>query len=278
MHPCLRHYFVASALLVVGCSRRHSETMPAGGAECVASSIDQVSGMLHTRIVYDYDTVGRIVRAEWKYHEIPFERRGAVKTFEYDGAGRVASESVDEDVDGNFETTTRYFYDAAGQVARTESMTFPSPAVRAAIFAYDGGRKTRTEWRRDGAPSIIETVAYAPDGRSRVTTRTDGRGGVESQGREELDDRGRVTRVFVIRPSGERLRQEKKYDAAGRLATEIDFDDAGVPVSNTTYHFDARGALQREEFAHGGAVTLRTEYTYRGAWKAARCGALPGAP
>jgi YD repeat-containing protein len=245
--------------------------MPPGGAECVASSTQTVSGDLLTRITYDYDASGRLVRAQWEYLEPDPEQRGAIRTFEYGDSGRLAQETLDEDLDGRPDEIARYLYDPAGRLQHRETTYPPAPTTTVSGFEYDdAGRRTRNIW----ANGSHQAATYSPDGRERTSVSTDAKGVVYAQAREELDEEGRALRLFRVSNKGETLVNERKYGVGGRLELATTFDGAGNVDSKTTYTYDPQGVLARSE-TRTPRSSLRTAYTYRGAWRGGWCGELP---
>jgi YD repeat-containing protein len=263
---------VVLLLGVTACSRRPTPSIPPGGAECVASSTQIAFDDLLTRITYDYDAAGRMVRAQWEYLEPDIERRGAIRTFEYDDAGRLARDTLDQDLDGRPDVIVSHHYDPAGRLESRETVYPPAPPRTETGFEYDdAGRRTRNVW----ANGSTESLSYAPDGRARTSVSKDVKGVVYAQAREELDERGHLLRAFRVNGGRETLVTEKTYGVGGRLETETTFDDGGKADRATTYEYDERGNLVGDQIAHGGRPSLHTSYTYRGAWRGGRCGELP---
>jgi hypothetical protein len=270
----------ACALAVSACSRSRTtsdDTIPPGGARCEARTYEVRTEALRTIEIYDYDAAGRLVRGEWQYPGLAIERHGMILTFEYDPAGRLATESKDEDADGKPETAERFTYDPSGRLAHIESVALPSTVTQSADLVYgESGRLTRTDWRRGGVVGPVETIAYSPDGTQRTTT-TAQAGEVFRRTREELDGSGHVLRVYDQpgAPENARLRLETHYDPAGHVDSEASFDKLGAIESTTTFRYDPRGALQGTDVSNRLGLTARTVYTYRGAWQSARCGEIP---
>lgn len=161
-------------------------------------------------------------------------RRGVVKTFEYDAEGR-ETKIIYHDL-----TEERTSYDPEGRVLSRRDRN-----GRETTYQYDLlGRQTRVTYA-DGA---FETTQY--DAAGRVRFETDARGFVTEH---RYDAAGR--KVKTIDPLSHETTYE--YDATGRLTAEIDANG-----HRTEYEYDGEGRQIRVVYP-GGAIEI-TNYDAAG--------------
>jgi hypothetical protein len=229
-----------------------------------------VNNELETVVIYDYDAAGRIIKAHWTYYEW-LEQPNTVINFSYDERSRLAQRATDEDGDGNIDVISRFDYRTPNLVIRSDVYP-PARDVRLTRYFYDDvGRRTRIEWWNGS----VEVTAYDRDGRERNRTSTDAKGSVYSRAREELDAKRRILRGFAFDAKNAvwKMYVENQYRTSGQLESEVK-----PPDSVKTYQYGSQGVLQSSESTFAGKKTLRTVYSYRGTWKAERCGEVPDFP
>jgi hypothetical protein len=266
-----------SFVLVGGCRRSTGAPLP-GGARCEERTVTVPEGLLHTVRLFDYDAEGRMVRAEWQYHEFVIEQLGAVRTYSYGTNGLLASESLDENLDGKPETVIEYRYDDRGRIVGAQSKSSGGASVATSDIGYDdAGRRVRQEWRHGGTVTSTQTVTYSSDGRerTRVSTPAGSRG---HSVREELDIHNDILKQHIREDSGERLALEVARDASNRVTSVTHFAADGAVESVSRYRYDPKGLLVGSALEVRGRPSLTSTVTYSGAWKAVQCGVLPGLP
>jgi RHS repeat-associated protein len=216
------------------------------------------------KIAYDYDLLGNLVKKDYQGklettayaydsagNRLAMADESGESTYGYDKAGRLISHTQ---ADGRSLT---YTYDDYGRMAR---VTYPDG--RSVSYTYDlADNITTVDDTRSG------TTAYTYDGEGRPLTcvRPDGTSTTYT-----YDAAGNVIKLLNRVGSALLSSFAYTYDALGRIATEVAFQEATdtdeKPVSYTrSYTYDAAGELAGyTEVSDGASSTTTYAYNLRG--------------
>ncbi len=189
------------------------------------------------RVVKRRDAEDRLVERQ-DFHEGKLAGR---KTWEYDDAGHLVDEAVDEDGQG-LKYYHRNEYDSQGREVRRDYGFYSEPG-----------------------PFRRWTTTYADDGRSAVRVRTriaDGR--EHSRQQLEYDSQARLTRRVALTSEGAvDGTAEWTYDDDGRVLTERTKIQTNPP-SLRQWRYDGEGqVLERtEDWGADGTADTRVVFTY----------------
>jgi RHS repeat-associated protein len=183
--------------------------------------------------------------------------RGAVRTYAYDSAGRLASEtdevgavtSYAYDSTGNLTSitdptgrSTVYTYDPLGRVT---SVAYPGVPQGMAhrYFYYNGAGQTWAQAKRHDAQTLV-FEGYVYDGAGRMT--------------QVVGPASNLSQLSLMIASGTNVVHSCSYDALGRMVGETWLD--GAAVART---YDARGNLLSEVNSAGPSRAQRWDYADR---------------
>lgn len=185
----------------------------------------------------------------------------------YDAAGQLVREETDPDV------VVRYAYDAAGRLleSRTDSCDVSSsPDCRWTIYTYDEQGNVVKRENRDMSPNAeVGCTYYSYGDAGEVLSSEYYRGCSDTllywSVSYEYDDNGRlVTEIHDDTQSSSKDHTVTyEYDAAGRLVSQQDeYTTAPDSGSSTVYEYDAAGYLSAERhFDAQGNATATVVYT-----------------
>ncbi|MDK3155098.1 hypothetical protein QPK87_00655 [Kamptonema cortianum] len=225
-------------------------------------------GQIHTIIdgrgttTFNYDSQGRLIAridpdgpylasgATIEYEYDVAENRTEVRTpsgvtrYEYDEQNRL-SKVIDPD-----NSETKYFYDAAGNLSRTE---LPNGVVE--TRSYDElNRLKLLQYQKDSATLQSFDYSLDPVGHRRVITEHNGR-----KVEYEYDDLYRLTKEIITDSVHGDRTISYSYDAVGNRLTKTDSVEG-----ETTYIYDDNDCLLKEELKQNGVIVGRVEYEYDG--------------
>lgn len=223
-----------------------------------------------------YDNGGRVVAVTDGY---------VTQLTGYNGKGEAYRSAVDLDRDGNIgeagsdritEVETGYGLIAGHQARWTRNFVYAvqGSAVRSLagevwrsldgsrVWNIRAGQTNRTEVSRDAVSATRREVMTLADGSQVITGYTNGLLRevclVDAEGVEvartcyEQDEWGRTKAVQSKGPSGEWIRRELEYDAAGSVV--LARTAAGVVVKSMQFAYDEMGRRTRAVLADGGEV------------------------
>ncbi|MEG3875744.1 hypothetical protein QT983_30915, partial [Microcoleus sp. Z1_B5] len=185
-------------------------------------------------IEYGYDAAGN--RTEVR-------TTAGVTQYEYDEQNRL-EKVIDPDL-----AETKYFYDAGGNLERTQ---LPNGVVETRTYDELNRLKLLT-YQRNGVTLQSFDYTLDPVGHRRVVTEQNGR-----KVEYEYDDLYRLTKETIFAPAGGIERTVSYgYDAVGNRLSKSD-SVGGV----TSYIYDDNDRLLREELRQNGVLVGTVEYGY----------------
>ncbi|HYC87626.1 MAG TPA: RHS repeat-associated core domain-containing protein [Thermoanaerobaculia bacterium] len=195
----------------------------------LAEELSSVTYAGNASVAYQYDPAGRITSQRDENHAAPNT------LYAYDPAGRLRE--VKQKLGSGFAITT-YGYDLHGNLT---AVTDPNGNLTRYVYD-DFGQLLRQE------SPVSGVTTYTYDATGNLLTTTDARGALTTRTYDAL---GRaVTSTSTV--NGTTESQTWAFDSGtfgiGRLATMSD------PTGSTSYSYDRRGLLRREEKTIGGAV------------------------
>ena len=199
----------------------------AGGA--VTSDYD-ADNRLMGRTLSANGSVARVMLGYMPDGQLQLEYRyagstlAAQTTFGYDGRGNLTS-LLTQDGAGNTLDSRSYQYDTGDRLTK---VTYPSG--RYLSFRYDSAGRRTLMVDQDGY-----TVNYTYDTRSRLSTLTDGNGGLIV--RYTYDAVGRLSR----KDNGNGTHATYGYDAAGNLLHLVNYTPVNSVNSQYDYTYDSLG-------------------------------------
>ncbi|AFZ10490.1 Rhs family protein (plasmid) [Oscillatoria nigro-viridis PCC 7112] len=210
---------------------------------------------------FNYDELGRLVsRID---PDGPYLASGATIEYGYDAAGNRTSvrtpaglTQYEYDEQNRLEKVidpdlaqTKYFYDAEGNLERTQ---LPNGVVESRTYDELNRLKLLT-YQRNGATLQSFDYSLDPVGHRRVVTEQNGR-----KVEYEYDDLYRLRSETIFAPGGTVERTVSYgYDAVGNRLSKTD-SVGGV----TTYSYDDNDRLLKEELRPNGVLVKTTEYRY----------------
>jgi RHS repeat-associated protein len=211
----------------------------------------------NNRTTYAYDAKGNLLSTTYAngsaevfgshtgagLYQSYINRRGQPVSLTYTPAGQLDRQTF---ADGSF---ADYDYDGRGNLIAVVEHPAAGPDE---VTAYDYSHAVDGDRLRKVTYPNGRWVEYAYDGFGRRSRMTDSAGG---DTRYEYDAAGRLSKV---RDAANNVLAEYLYDAVGRLARQ-NRGNGGY----STYEYDAAGqALHLVNYAPGGAVSTRFDYTY----------------
>ncbi|WP_256082094.1 DUF4214 domain-containing protein [Massilia sp. YIM B04103] len=196
-----------------------------------------------------YDQAGRLWQST--------DANGTVTEFTYDAANRILSKTID--ANGPLKLSTKYSYDALGQV---QTVTDPRGIETRNVYDKKGQLKSVIV---DNNGAKLETK-FEYDGRGKTLSVTDPAGRVTVY---EYDNLGRrIAEVLDPKPrnpQGMDLRTEYEYDGNGNVISRKDANGAITRFSydanqRLSAKIDGAGAVTRYEFDAAGHVTRTTSH------------------
>jgi RHS repeat-associated protein len=181
-----------------------------------------------TGVGYTYDIDGRIATLRDETHA------AANTIYEYDPAGRVTSVAQTLAGAPGGRITTRYTYDAHGNL---QSVTDPNGNVTSYVYS-DFGVMIRQD------SPVTGTTTYEYDAGENLTVSTDANGAKTTR---QYDALNRITRAEAVLNGASEVVVWRYDDTAtgrfgmGRIAAMTD------PAGSTEYHYERRGLLRMEE-------------------------------
>jgi RHS repeat-associated protein len=185
-------------------------------------------------IEYEYDGAG---------NRTSVKTPAGVTQYEYDEQNRL-EKVIDPDL-----AQTKYFYDAGGNLERTQ---LPNGVVE--TRTYDKLNRLKVlAYQRNGVTLQSFDYSLDPVGHRKVVTEQNGR-----KVEYEYDDLYRLTKETIFAPAGAVERTiSYGYDAVGNRLTKND-SVGGV----TTYTYDDNDRLLKEELRQNGVLVGSVEYGY----------------
>ncbi len=194
--------------------------------------------------------------------------------WEYDEAGRVTRELVDENGDGRADRVTFYEFNDAGKVTRELVDTTADGSPNEAVFyQYDASGRLLRRYVDENGNGIIDAGDVTEyNSRGNVTAQYSeyyNLGLVEnaSSFNHYYDENGNHTRMETDRDTNGTIDEieEWNYDASGiLLSRKVEVLDANPPGSVETWLYDSRGNVTRREYDDdgNGVPEQRTTYDY----------------
>ncbi|MEG4367187.1 RHS repeat-associated core domain-containing protein, partial [Microcoleus sp. C2C3] len=247
-------------------NRLTSKQFAAGSGESPVTFTYTSGGQLKTvddargTTTFNYDELGRLVsRID---PDDPYLASGATIEYEYDNAGNrtevrtpngVTTYEYDEQnrlekvIDPDL-AETKYFYDAGGNLERTE---LPNEVVE--TRKYDElNRLKLLQYQKNKVPLQSFDYTLDPVGHRKVVTEQNGR-----QVEYEYDDLYRLTKETIFAGGGIERTVSYGYDAVGNRLTKTD-SLGGV----TSYTYDDNDRLKTEELWQNGMLVGSIKYGY----------------